>query len=86
MRKLPSKPSLKQRLIIEAVRDYFGETNLEEKRFITKIALWLMGRKKGISLTEEEEEALERIRENLKDGLYVSSLSESGLQNAHICD
>ena len=77
MRNLPHKPTFKQKLIIEAVRDYFGEVNKEERQSVAKIALWLMGRKKGIVLTEEEQEILEMIKVNLADKVYRGELAES---------
>ena len=77
MRNLPHKLSFKQKLIIEAVRDYFGEIKGEEKKSVTKIALWLMGRKKGNVLMEEEQEILEMIKLNLADKVYRRELAES---------
>ena len=78
MRRLPRKRTEKQNLIIRAVKDYFGEANAEEKKLIVKIALWLMGRRRKLRpLTEKEEGVLERIRENLRDEIYLSSLREN---------
>ena len=81
MRHLPRKRNQKQNLIIKAVRDYFGEANPEEKKSATKISLWLMGRKKGVVLSEEERDILEVIKVNLRDKTYTSSLTESGSKN-----
>ena len=81
MRRLPRKPNPRQNLIIQAVKDYFGDTNLEEKKSATRISLWLMNRKKGIVLSEEERDILEVIKINLKDKVYVSSLTENGSKN-----
>ena len=81
MRRLPRKRNSRQNLIIEAVKDYFGEMNDEEKKSATKISLWLMNRKKGVVLSEEEKEIKEVIKQNLKDKLYVSSLTENGNKN-----
>ena len=79
MRRLPRKRNKRQDLIIRAVEDYFGEANAGEKKSITKIALWLMGRKKRLEpLTEEERGALERIRVNLQDKTYASLLGREG--------
>lgn len=75
MRRLPRKPSPKQDLIIKTVEDYFGEANPEEKKSATKISLWLMNRKRGIVLNEEEEDVLGVIKANLKDETYASSLT-----------
>ena len=76
MRRLPIKRTKKQKLIIEAVRDYFGEANPEERKSIVKIALWLMRRKRRLpELTEEEKEAVSVIQANLLDKNYRASLS-----------
>lgn len=75
MRKLPRKLNERQKLILEAVKDYFGEVNPEERKSITKIALWIMKRRKRLEpLMEEEKEALERIQVNLQDKTYIASL------------
>ena len=76
MRRLPIKPTFKQKLIIEAVKDYFGEIKGEEKKSVTKIALWLMNRKKGVVLTEEEQEILEMVKMNLADKLYREEIKK----------
>ena len=81
MRRLPRKRNQKQNLIIKAVEDYFGEANSEEKKSATKISLWLMNRKKGVVLGEEERDILEVIKINLKDKVYVSSLTENIASN-----
>ena len=81
MRRLPKKRSKKQNLIIKAVEDYFGEMNPEEKKSTTKISLWLMNRKKGVVLSEEERDILEVIKINLKDKTYTSLLAENGSKN-----
>lgn len=74
MRNLPYKPTEKQKLIMEAVKDYFGEINAEEQKSARKIAIWLMGRKRGIVLTKEEEEIRDLVRINLQDKVYVQEL------------
>ena len=77
MRKLPPKKfrNEKQNLIIKAVQDFFGEgASNKMKKSISKISLYLMGRKARLgALTEEENEALWYIRENLKDKTYSST-------------
>ena len=75
MRRLPIKRNQKQEQIIEASRDFFGDTDKEEGRAVVNIALYLMGRKKGIILTEEDKEIKHLITTNLKDERYLSSLS-----------
>jgi len=79
MRRLPNKRTEKHNLIIKAVKDYFGEANLQERKSITKVALWLINRRKGVSLTEEEEEIKETIKVNLQDEVYVSALTDNPL-------
>lgn len=77
MRNLPYKPTEKQKLIIEAVKDYFGEINTEEQKSARKISLWLMGKRRGIDLTEEEKEIMETMRTNLQDKVYASGLVDN---------
>lgn len=79
MRRLPNKRTKKHNLIIKAVKDYFGEANLQERKSITKVALWLMSRRRGVSLTEEEEEIKETIKVNLQDEVYASALTDNPL-------
>ena len=81
MRRLPRKRNQKQNLIIRGVEDYFGEANAEEKKSATRISLWLMNRRRGVVLSEEEKGVLEVIKANLKDKTYVSSLTENGSKN-----
>lgn len=79
MRRLPNKRTEKHNLIIETVEDYFGEANLQEKKSITKIALWLINRRKGVFLTEEEGGIKETIKVNLQDKVYTSALTDKPL-------
>jgi len=75
MRNLPKKRSKRQKLIITACLDYFGAgASVEDKSKAKKIALWVMGRRKGNKLTEEDFDAVWRIRQNLSDGVYQNSL------------
>ena len=78
MRHLPRKRNQKQNLIIKAVGDYFGKANPEEKKSATKISLWLMNRRKGVVLSEEEKDIVEVVKISLKDKVYVSSLTGNG--------
>ena len=81
MRRLPTKRSPKQKLIIKAVEDYYGlGASVKEKRESKKLALWLMGRKKGVRLSDEEIGDLERIRVNLQDKVYTSGLADPQLE------
>lgn len=74
MRRLPIKKTNKQKIIIEATFDYFGkEMTNEEKKSAKQIALYIMGRKRGVNLTEEEKSDMWAIRENLGDKVYVDS-------------
>lgn len=71
MRTLPKKKSEKQRLIIVAVYDYFG---LGSKVRANQIALYVMGRKKGVKLSDEEKSNAWAIKNNLKDKIYIKGL------------
>ena len=66
MRRLPKKQSQRQVQIIQAVKEFFGEINPEEKKSSTKIALWLMGRRKGVSLTEKEIDIAWMVKQNMQ--------------------
>ena len=75
MRRLPRKPNKRQQLIIEAVKDFFGKMNAEEKKSATKIALWLMNRKRWLEpLTENEIEDMKLIKSNIGDKTYQEAL------------
>lgn len=77
MRHLPNNKSPKQNIIISACFDYYGpEINAEETKSAKKIALWTMGRKKGISLTEQESSDLWAVKINLADEIYVEALQQ----------
>ena len=72
MRHLPNNKTQKQNTIITACFDYYGlGKNAEEIKSAKKIALWIMGRKKGIALTEQEESDLWAIKTNLSDETYT---------------
>ena len=71
MRTLPKNKSDKQKLIIAAVYDYFG---IGSKVRANQVALFLMGRKRGVNLTDEEKSDVWAIRENLNDTIYVKGL------------
>lgn len=67
-RRLPKNRTPKQESIIQASFDYFGsEATDEDKKSAGQIALFLMGRKRGISLTEEQESAAWAVKQNLPD-------------------
>ncbi len=73
MRRLPTNNTAKQKAIIEAVSDYYGAgiTN-QEKSQTTQVALFLMGRRKRIFLTAEQESDIWAIKANLPDYLIVA--------------
>ncbi len=74
-RLLPTKRSEKQSMIIWATFDYYGKGL--KKRDVPKardIAIYLMGRKRGVKLSEEQVSDMWAIRENLLDKLYCESL------------
>ena len=71
MRTLPKHKSDKQKLIIAATYDYFG---IGSKVRANQVALFLMGRKRGVNLTDEEKSDVWAIRENLNDKTYISGL------------
>ena len=71
MRTLPKKKSDKQKLIIVAVYDYFG---VGSKVRANQIAIYIMGKRRGVDLTDEEKSDVRAIKENLKDEIYVKGL------------
>lgn len=71
MRGLPKNKSYKQKLIIAAARDYFGVGN---KVRANQIALFIMGRKRGVNLTEEEKSDVWGIKDALNDETYIRGL------------
>jgi hypothetical protein len=73
MRSLPKKKSEKQKLIIKAVYDYYGQNNNQQRA--NQVAIYLMGRKKGVDLTEEEMSELQTIKTNLADSVYIGELA-----------
>jgi len=40
--------------------------NPEEKKSRTRIALWLMGRRRGVVLTEEEKDVAWAVQQNIR--------------------
>ena len=71
MRTLPKKKSDKQKLIITAVYDYFG---VGSKVRANQIAIYMMGRRRGVNLTGEEKSDVCAIKDNLKDEIYIKGL------------
>lgn len=74
LRRFPTKPSGKQSLLLFSLRDYFGETNAEEKQSIRRLSLWMINLRKGIVLTLEESEIKERVKMNMLDKVYTEGL------------
>lgn len=78
MRNLPRKQTKKHKIIIQAVDDFFGTSYPIKQRKLKKgIALWLMKRKKGVKLDNEQKEAVEIIKNNLSDPAYRKLLLET---------
>lgn len=68
MRRLPTNKSPKHNLIIELVDEFFGEGySPAQKKLKKNIALWLMNRKRGVVLNEEQKQAVWYIRINIAD-------------------
>jgi len=73
MRTLPKNKTEKQKIIINAVYDYYGkEKNLTRAN---QVALFIMGRKRGVTLTKEEESDLWAIKTNMSDETYFKGLT-----------
>jgi hypothetical protein len=74
MRIIPRKPNNQQKLVIRACEDFFAK-RVGESRIVSKVALFIMGRKKRLgALAPEEEEAVWYVRQNLQDPTYRKSL------------
>ena len=76
MRRLPTKPTKNHKLILAAVKDFFGDSlKGTELKSISKAALYVMRRKSGLGkLTEVEKSAVWFVRKNLKDLTYKKEL------------
>ena len=67
-RRLPKNKTAKHNQIIDAVRDYYGDgANNEDKKAAKQVALYLMGRRRGVILTEEQESDMWAIKQNLAE-------------------
>ena len=73
MRNLPTKRSEKQTLIIKAVEDFCG-ADRSTKRNIVNVALWIMKRRRRITLDEHEKLILWHVEQNLTDYEYCKNL------------
>ena len=69
-------------MIINAVKDFCGEDSSVSERNITNVSLWIMGRKSGVELNEEEKEIVWYVQQNLADNVYVGNLNTSALPNS----
>ncbi len=59
---------------MSAVYDYYkSSANMARQN---QVAIFLMGRKKGIILTKEELSDVWAIKENLKDSVYIGNLAK----------
>jgi len=72
MRNLPVKRSPEQEIIIGAVQDFWNEDKITRR--VINVAVWIMGRKRGVELTDEEKEAVWYVQNNLTDRNYRQSL------------
>ena len=72
MRRLPKNKSDRHKLIITACQDYYGRGQNQKRA--NQIALYLMGRKKGVELTEQEKSDMWAIKTNLEDETYTTAL------------
>ena len=75
MRNLPNKKTLKQETIIRAVQDFWNEDKITRK--VINAAVWIMGRQRGVTLDDDEKNAVWYVRENLTDKKYCQSLFET---------
>ena len=76
MRRLPTKPTDNQKIIIEACRDFYNKSNKSAR----KLALFLMGRKARLEpLTEDERGALFCVKKNLSDKIYRDNIKKDVL-------
>ena len=73
-RVFPRKLSPQRILILKAVYDFYGSLPKNISPKIKEVALYAMGRKRRITLDEEQQTALWYIKENLKDRTYRRSL------------
>lgn len=76
MRKIPFKKSLRQKLLIQAVFHFYGD-GLRKKKYrkAKEVALYLMGRRRGIKLDEEQKEDMWHIKVNLSDKTYTTNFN-----------
>jgi len=78
MRKIPNKISEQQRITLYATLDFYGDgLPKKERPSVRQLAIYLMGRRKGIKLTDQQKDDMWYIRENIKDKVYTDSLLES---------
>jgi len=77
MRKFPKNKTIKQKLLINVCYDYYGKGMFpNEKVRAGQIALYLMGKRRGIELTNQEKSDMWAIKENLKDKIYLNAFRE----------
>jgi hypothetical protein len=75
MRRLPTKVNGKQNIIIKATYDYYGPSiTTSEKSKAKQVALYLMGKRRGVNLDDEQKSVVWAVRENLKDEVCINQL------------
>ena len=68
MRRLSKKQVDEQKLITKSVDNYFGFACPVRHQLSKKaIVLWLMNKRMGIRLNDEQKEAIEKIKNNLAE-------------------
>lgn len=82
MRRLPTNRTKRHKIIIEAVRDFYGiggleGVNREPNKKITSLQLFLMNRKKRLVIKNEWKDDIEMIKNNLDDLTYRDSIESS---------
>ena len=78
MRRLPTNKSKKHKIVIEAVKDFFGSgLSGEDPNKITALSVFLMGRRSRLIIKEEWKEDLETIKINLEDPVYKMDIESS---------
>jgi len=78
-RVLPRKLSPQRTMILKAVYDFYGELPKNISPKIKEVALYIMGRKKGIELNEEQQAVVWYVKQNLQDRTYREALGGIGL-------
>lgn len=75
MRRLPLRPTKQQKLVVDAVCDFYNVD--DPRRNEIDMALWIMGRKRGVKLTDEQMYDITAIQANVGDETYRQSLLQN---------